>query len=491
MKKLVLGAVATLTASAMLLSACGGTASSNAPVNSTASSVSGAVSSAETPVSTVSGLDSSEALPVAGGFVVYDKVEGTSIGEDEKAVLEEADGRFGADYKNGRMEAVAFLASQVVSGTNYLFLVHYEIVTPTPTSGWLLEKVYQDLEGHARLVSAQEIDVTAVKATDDLPDPNLVGGWVYADATGGDLLPKEVGAAFHAATEEYTGVDLYPLAILASQVVAGTNYRILCLGSTVTQNPISALYVADLYVDLEGKGSLTEVKVVDVDAYFQEEETDPDDSSSTESEGSPLLGGWSVYDGIETAVITEEAKAVFDEAFGEREDMEVAALIATKSGDESGYVMLCKGKDLYGEDPSAPVWMIATVKKDASMIHKAGTQNLDWLQVETVDEEAGLTDRLDSSWVFANPSNAVTLPEKAWFAFNRANEEYDGVTLSPLALIGTQVVAGTNYRVICLGTTVTEEPRTGLYVADVYEDLEGNATFTDVREVRLGYYAQD
>ena len=41
--------------------------------------------------------------------------------------------------------------------------------------------------------------------------------------------------------ENYTGLDLVPQATLGSQVVAGTNYRYLCAGQPVVQDPSTSL----------------------------------------------------------------------------------------------------------------------------------------------------------------------------------------------------------------------------------------------------------
>ena len=59
----------------------------------------------------------------------------------------------------------------------------------------------------------------------------------------------------------------------------------------------------------------------------------------------------------------------------------------------------------------------------------------------------------------------------------------------PVALLGTQIVSGTNYRILCSGTTVTADPVTSLYVVDVYEDLQGAAEVKDIQLIDLTKYA--
>jgi len=70
-------------------------------------------------------------------------------------------------------------------------------------------------------------------------------------------------------------------------------------------------------------------------------------------------------------------------------------------------------------------------------------------------------------------------------ALKVAQEHFDGVKLKALGVLGTQVVAGTNYCILCYGTTVTLEPKPGLYKVYVYEDLKGNAEIDHVDELKL------
>lgn len=53
-----------------------------------------------------------------------------------------------------------------------------------------------------------------------------------------------------------------------------------------------------------------------------------------------------------------------------------------------------------------------------------------------------------------------------------------GKTLTPAALLGTQVVAGTNYLILCKGTAVTPDAATALYVVNVYAALDETASIT-------------
>ena len=69
--------------------------------------------------------------------------------------------------------------------------------------------------------------------------------------------------------------------------------------------------------------------------------------------------------------------------------------------------------------------------------------------------------------------------------FDKVFEGWTGVGYTPVMLLGTQVVAGTNYAFLCKGTTVTETPVTSWYIVYIYEDLQGNAKLLDIVNLEL------
>ena len=81
--------------------------------------------------------------------------------------------------------------------------------------------------------------------------------------------------------------------------------------------------------------------------------------------------------------------------------------------------------------------------------------------------------------------------------FDQATEDLLGVNYTPVALIGTQVVAGMNYCFLCEAKTVV--PNAVPYYANVtvYKDLNGKATVTDIEELEthssseIAAYAED
>lgn len=193
----------------------------------------------------------------------------------------------------------------------------------------------------------------------------VASGWELFDNKT-NVLPEDVQASFDKASETFTGSELKPVAYVASQVVAGTNYMILCEAATTTEQPKTSYQMVIVYADLEGKAKITQMKEFDLTAYVE--------GDSTEISAEKLAGGWEPAEDRSSVVIPQEAKDVFDKAAG----------------------------------------------------------NL------------------------------------------------DGNELEPMALLGTQVVAGTNYAFLCFSTLQTEEKIYGIQVVTVYEDLDGNAEITNI-----------
>ena len=145
---------------------------------------------------------------------------------------------------------VALLATQTVAGTNYRILFRATPSVLDAVETYAIGTIYEDLEGKATLEDMQTTDVETNLS--DMP-----GGWMEPESV---ALTEEAQAAFDAALEGLVGVDYQPIALLASQVVAGTNYAILCQATVVY--PGAELSYAIVYVsaDLEGQAEIMEIE---------------------------------------------------------------------------------------------------------------------------------------------------------------------------------------------------------------------------------------
>ena len=94
------------------------------------------------------------------------------------------------------------------------------------------------------------------------------------------------------------------------------------------------------------------------------------------------------------------------------------------------------------------------------------------------------------AWTINHQKNQAKLPEEVEKAFNKATEKHTGSTLEPVAYMGSQVVAGMNYMILCQAETTTQEPEASYQIAIIYADLEGNAELTSLEDFDIVKYTE-
>ena len=83
---------------------------------------------------------------------------------------------------------------------------------------------------------------------------------------------------------------------------------------------------------------------------------------------------------------------------------------------------------------------------------------------------------------------AVT--DAAQGVFAKAMEGLVGVNYTPVALLGTQLVSGTNYCFLCEATVVYPDAQPYYAVVTVYQDLQGKAEIRNIVAMDLGEIAE-
>ena len=92
------------------------------------------------------------------------------------------------------------------------------------------------------------------------------------------------------------------------------------------------------------------------------------------------------------------------------------------------------------------------------------------------------------AWVKDLTEKQAYIDKDAKDAFDRAVLEIDGMEYEAVALLGKQVVAGTNYMFLTKGTTVTEKLKTTYKIVVVYNDLENKSSITSVKDFDITKY---
>ncbi|MDO4477949.1 MAG: hypothetical protein Q4B73_02765 [Lachnospiraceae bacterium] len=205
----------------------------------------------------------------------------------------------------------------------------------------------------------------------DEPADVVTGGWTVVEGESKAEIPAEVQEAFDKAMESFTGMALTPVAYLGSQVVAGTNYQVLCTGAAVVAEPVVELKVATIYADLDGNAEVLSVADFDLGVYAEEDGA---------AEGEDLAGGWTVNTDQPAAAIDANAEKALTDATADMTGAtyEPIALLGTQVVAGTNYAILCKQTLMDAEATAHLVvaYVYAPVGDEAAELTNAYTINL-------------------------------------------------------------------------------------------------------------------
>lgn len=237
-------ALAGVFALSLALAGCGNNSTSNSNTSNTSNAA-----------DTTNTDNANEVVSEGWGYLPS---TGTNLDAETQAIFEE--GVKGIDAEG--YTPVSVLATQVVAGLNYAFLCD-------TGSGWHVVTVYKDVQGKSSMTEDKAVEVDGLKIADeDASTEKLVGAWEIAMPESSDAIESGLADVFDKAAKEYTGVSFAPIAVIGNQVVAGINYRYLCEGEPAVKDPSPALYVVEVYNDLDGNAEITSVAKFDLLSYI-------------------------------------------------------------------------------------------------------------------------------------------------------------------------------------------------------------------------------
>lgn len=250
MKRFLVVGLALATAAAFALTGCGNKAQESTPVPET--------KEAEVVVPGSSG----GAEPVLGGWTITEE-QTSNLSEEETARFDKAmEGQTGVNYT-----PIAIIGTQVVSGTNYQYLCLGTVVSPDGAPQWYIVTIYEDLNGGVELTGIADLDLTSLKTVSGAAG-EATGAWAATEPGGkAVMLPDEMAQKAFDAVAEGDQIKYYPIALLATQVVAGTNYKVMAHG--VSETAGNGIYVLTIYQDLEGNATLDNAEQLDLAAYAE------------------------------------------------------------------------------------------------------------------------------------------------------------------------------------------------------------------------------
>ena len=214
---------------------------------------------------------------------------------------------------------------------------------------------------------------------------------------------------------------------------------------------------------------------------------EPETIDEPEVIDAPMVGGYTVNTETVPGEIPEEAKTAFDLALADMAGafFEPVAYLGSQVVAGLNYNFLCRVSAVV---PNAvPTYAIVTIYAaldGTAMIKEVKGLDLpDYVSAENDVTAEELTEKgLAGGWTLAEDFG-TTLPENAQTAFDTATAGLLGANYRPIACLGTQVVAGTNYAILAAMNTVTAEPKEGLVVMTIYAALDGNAEILHIAAV--------
>ena len=160
---------------------------------------------------------------------------------------------------NTTLTPIALLGKQVVAGTNYMYLCQddedeYKVVI-----------VYKDLEDKVTITNTSDFNVSRY-ANENITYKNndSVGSWYTEIPTEKAKLSSKVEKIFNDAASKKEGIAYTPIALLGTQVVAGTNYALLAYGVADDANNNTGVYLLTLYEDLSGIDEIVSSAYIDL-----------------------------------------------------------------------------------------------------------------------------------------------------------------------------------------------------------------------------------
>lgn len=184
----------------------------------------------------------SEPEPLDDGWELNTVHHETEMEEEDAARFVKA-----MEGVDGTYAPIALLATQVVAGVNYAYLAYGNANAEAEERYLFLATIYEDTEGYLSILELKGLETaTLLAAFDEEPaeknDVPVVGGWTIQEKLGGVILAGNSIVAFNEAMKN-AEKEYAPLAFVASQVVAGTNYLVIATEKTGDAKELALLKI--------------------------------------------------------------------------------------------------------------------------------------------------------------------------------------------------------------------------------------------------------
>lgn len=197
-------------------------------------------------------------------------------------------------------------------------------------------------------------------------------------------------------------------------------------------------------------------------------------------------GGWSVSK-AKYSFLTKSQKTVFNKATKEIEGVSYkpVALLAKQTVSGTNYIYLSQGTTVTAKPVKA--WYILSAGK--TLDNKVLLNSINKINLKKIKTNKNPRKKTTPGGLaivkFKNKAKALS--KSVWKVFKKGTKKYTGYKLTPIALLGTQVVAGKNYRFMCYGKGYAGKD---IFVVDIYENLKGKCKVTSCKPLNLESYTE-
>lgn len=132
-----------------------------------------------------------------------------------------------------------------------------------------------------------------------------------------------------------------------------------------------------------------------------------------------------------------------------------------------------------------PVWANAVVVESEASSESGSESSSevsydDLIEIPTLGNEECLVDQGVGAY---EPAESPEITDEIQALCDKAFADLEGAVYTPVALLATQVVAGTNYKILFEKEIVVPDAEKTYAIGYIYEDLDGNASITEIDDI--------
>ena len=194
----------------------------------------------------------------------------------------------------------------------------------------------------------------------------------------------------------------------------------------------------------------------------------------------PISGGWAVNESSNVSLSKNpEAKAAFKKATNELTGVsyKAIAVLGTQIVAGTNYAILCR---------STVVYPYAQPEIKVMYIYEDLGGNAEITGFQTI-----IGEQLDDGFTANAGTLAIKKNKTVYKTYKSAMKGLAGVSYSPAVYLGSQVVSGTNYMILCRSRVVYPNAPYQWSLVTVNKDLDGNSSLVDIEALELGNYDSD